>query len=72
MLYECIECNHKISISAWRCPNCGAEDAGSRAFEQDLIFNRSYREQEETDADFILRIVIYIFGIFVLDLIHIF
>lgn len=31
MLYECIECKHKISADAWRCPNCGCKDAGELA-----------------------------------------
>lgn len=31
MLYKCLECEHKISADAWRCPNCGKEDAGALA-----------------------------------------
>jgi len=31
VLYNCVECDHKISGDAWRCPNCGTSEAGSRA-----------------------------------------
>jgi len=45
MLYECLECNHKISVSASRCPNCGAEDAGSIA--HGVAWDREQREREQ-------------------------
>lgn len=46
MLYECIECKHQISSDAWRCPNCGSKDAGSRAEEAYSEHQRLLREIE--------------------------
>lgn len=47
MTYPCVECDHGISSSAYRCPNCGAEHAGERAYEFHIWkLNREHQERE--------------------------
>lgn len=48
MLYECTECKHQISSDAWRCPNCGSKDAGSRA-EKAYLEHQLFLEELEKD-----------------------
>lgn len=47
-LYECVECNHKISDDAWRCPNCGCKDAGKLA-ESSYTRKMEYLLNEQRD-----------------------
>jgi hypothetical protein len=43
-----MECDHGISSSAYRCPNCGAENAGERAYEFHIWkLDREHQEREK-------------------------
>ena len=49
-LYKCLECKHEISSSARSCPNCGAEDAGMSAYQEERQKERE-RDRLEREKD---------------------
>lgn len=51
MLYECIECGHSISEDAWRCPNCGAREAGANALYVHSLMQRGVADLAKDQTD---------------------